>query len=212
MTTHQQDSDAVFKSSREKQGRFLPDEEFPLIEIQFQDNLFIVPSSFEFRDLLYKTFCFGRYCGEELILSPYEVFFIKEVCNSISNLPFSVDELWNICCSFSRPEVFAKQYFVYRYYRTNMWVVRDGSVFGSQFVLYLDHPDLVHSSFLVNIIDDWSSIQKECLMESRIAWSLVKKCIICVIQITKKDIDYSSPKCLESMRLEAMDVKRLKFR
>ena len=212
MAEEQPKSESVFKASHEKQGHFAPDEDFPLVEVQFQDNLFFVPSSYAYRDLLFKTFCFGRYCGGDLILSPYEVFFIKEVCDSLSNLEYSIDELWNLCCSFSGPEVFAKQYFVYRYYRTHMWVVRDGSVFGSQFVLYLDHPDVVHSSFLVNVIDNWSCIQKECLIESRIAWSLVKKCIICVIQSRNQDIDYSSPNCLESMRLEAIDVKRLKFR
>ena len=211
MENEHEDNEIVFKKSGEAHGKFCPDQEIPNINLKFENNIFFIPSFDPTKDIIFKTFCIGRYLGDDLILSPFEVIFLKEICDSIPS--FSLQELWTICCSLSKETTFAKEYFVYRYYRINMWVVRDGSVFGSHFVLYLDHPDVVHSSFLVNILEDWSNVKEEALICSRIGWTLVKKCILCVVKMeTEESIDFSTPQCLEHFQIEAIDVKRLNVR
>ena len=203
-------NELVLKRWIDIKGSFCPEEEVPLVDVKLVDNVFVVPSTCENRNILFKKFAFGRFLGDNLILSTYETFFLKEVLNCI-NFDFSNEELWNFCCKISGEDVFPRQYFVYKYYRINMWVVRDGSVFGTEFVLYADHQDVVHSSFLLSVMNDWGNIEKECMIKSRIGWTLAKKCVISVVKI-EEGTSLSTPECLDHMELEAVIVKRLKFR
>lgn len=200
----------ILKTRGSIQGKFYPDNDIPVIEVKFENSLFIITSDTNIRDILIQEFAFGRMLGDKCILSPYEVFFLYDVCESIK-INLNRQELWNICTELSKEGVFAKNYAVYRYYRTNLWVVRDGSVFGCQFVLYSDHPEVVHSSFILTILDNWENFENESLIITRIGWFLKKRGILCVVKIPDA-VDYNNPDCVDLMDIESIIVKRVKFR
>jgi tRNA-intron lyase len=191
-------------------GKFTPADPLPQTDIIRYGPLFVIPGSSANRDLYFQHFAFGAFVGDLLVLSPFEVFFLRMVRADV-DLPLSTEALWQHCSSLFAPTCFAKCYAVYHYYRCNLWVVRDGSAFGGQFVLYQDHPDVVHSKFIVNIVDDWSSRDRVTVLASRIGWS-VKKATILVRVVVPKDADFGTPDCLRLFAIEDVSIKRVKFK
>lgn len=186
---------------------FDPNDKFTEVEIKFEDNLFKVVGS---DDRFYTKFGFGRKISSNYYLSSYEVFFIHEVLNSLKS-NFTTDELWKICCGLSHNVTFAHNYVVYRYYRVNLWLVRDGSIFGFNFALYIDHPDRYHSSYLVSIYNSWDNFDNNIINDTRIAYSVNKKVIFCVI-VPVKPLDYDCYECIYNLQVQAIDAKRLDVR
>ncbi|EAY05229.1 tRNA intron endonuclease, catalytic C-terminal domain containing protein [Trichomonas vaginalis G3] len=181
-----------------------------MIDVSYENSIFFITSSITIRNELVQKFAFGRMLGEKCILSAYEVFFLYDVCKSV-NISFNRKELWDICSGLSQNGIFARNYSVYRYYRSLLWVVRDGSVFGCEFVLYHDHPEVVHSSFIVRILENWDNFENEALTITRIGWFLKKRGILCVVKHTD-NIDYSDPDSVDLFEIESFIVKRVKFR
>jgi tRNA-splicing endonuclease subunit Sen2 len=190
--------------------KFTPDADLPRVDIICHGDLFAVPESCESRNALFDHFAFGSFNVNLLILSPFEVFFLT-MLNSHINIVFDRQQLWDHCCSLFPPTVFAKHYAVYHYYRCNLWVVRDGSVFAAHFVLYPDHPDLVHSKFMVIVMENWEDRDRESLRASRIGWS-VRKTVLLVRVVIPEGTDFSNPDCLSTFTIEDVSLKRVKLK
>lgn len=197
------------KNTTEGQKKFSPSYELPDFSISKVGNIFFINKSSESVLTLHNKFGFGRYLDEYLILSPYEVFFLSLLKGDIG-LPYTTQELWRTFCEFCGPSIFPAHYAVYHHYRCNFWIVRDGTLFGSDFVLYCDHQELVHSSYMVSIVDEWSQIHELSRTLSRIAWSVNKTVILVRVSIPD-DANIESHECIQSFQIEAISLKRIKF-
>lgn len=186
-------------------GKYQPRKDLPDVEIANYGAIFIVPSTCEHQEVLFKTFCFGKFTKNMLVLTPYEVFFINLIQQK-ENL----SELWQTCSKMCKPGMFASRYAVYHYYRCNLWVVRDGSTFGGDFVLYRDHPDQVHSDYIVIVLDSWENRDQTTIIASRVAWS-VKKQTLFIRVVIPDGCDLDNHECIQSFVLEDVVMKRVKF-
>jgi tRNA splicing endonuclease len=191
-------------------GAFTPQATLPSIEITEYGSLFIIPETCESRDSLFNKFVFGQKINNLLVLSPYEIFFLVMIQAEI-HPQLDVQELWTRFSTLFAPGVFARNYAVYHYYRCALWVVRDGTVFGAHFMLYPDHPDIVHSQYAVVILDDWENRDQESVLASRIGWS-VKKETIFVRVVIPEDADLTTPACLQTLEVEDLVIQRVKFK
>lgn len=201
--------DPIARLETEIRGCFIPSKEIPTIEVKFSHGYFYTPESIEQR-ILSEHFGFGRWSGDKFILSPYEVYFLADVCESII-INMSKEELWSKCVSLFKSNLFQIHYFVYKFYRCNLWIIKDGSVFGSDFVLYSDHPSKVHSSFCINILPNWENVKNDIAITTRICWTVKKSEILCVVNCSKVTNILSS-ECIDEMSLQPICVKRAKFR
>lgn len=198
-------------SKNAKQGntcKFLPFSEVPEVKVSFNFSFFYIPKTDQSSIILFEQFGFGRFLGPYLVLTPYETYFLFLLKDDIG---FNdKQQLWELCCSLCGKNVFPIKYAVYHYYRCMLWVVRDGSLFGSDFVMYCDHQELVHSSYIVSIVDDWEDIHGVARELSRVAWN-VKKTVVLVRVKRDSDLNLNNPDCLSKMEIEAVNLKRMKY-
>jgi tRNA-intron lyase len=195
----------------EASGRaFRPGEPFPVVKLSMDGVLFTVDNSLEGARNLFDNFGFGRVIRNALVLSPCEAVFISMI-NRESVEDFDVQSVWKLCSQLYPEGRFARIYSVYHYYRCGLWIVRDGSVYGADFVLYPDHPDLAHSKYLVKIFDNWENIDREGVLASRVGWG-VKKATLFVKVSVPEGADFSDVDCIKTFQLENMSIKRLKFK
>jgi len=190
-------------------GVFSPEADLPNFRVSMDGGWFFVDESLDIRRNIFNKFCFGVFYEERLVLSAYEVYFLLDVCKCI-DIKLKKDDLWNECSKIFSKGVFPRLYSVYSYYRSNLWVVRDGSVFGAHFVLYSDHPDIVHSRYMVQVLESWEKAEKEAIICSRIAWSVKKEVILCVAESNSDD--FSNDSILDKIKIQSICVKRCKFR
>lgn len=188
-------------------GKFSPQKDLPEVKLEKYGAAFCVRDT-EVADVLFRAFGFGRMAKSVLVLSPYEVFFINcvEPRDGVD-----LGSLWVECSRLCAPGVFATRYAVYHFYRCNFWVVRDGATFGGDFVLYSDHPDVVHSKYIVVVLDDWENVDQEVIVASRAGWA-VKKEVVFVRVVVPEGVDVSTPDCLPEMSIEDVSIRRVKFR
>jgi tRNA splicing endonuclease len=191
-------------------GAFTPQAPLPPIEIVEQGSFFAVPETCANRDVLFDKFVFGQKVNNLLVLSPYETFFLAMIQAEI-HPQLDLQSLWDRFSALFAPGVFARNYAVYHYYRCGLWVVRDGAAFGAHFMLYPDHPELVHSQFAVVILDDWENRDRESVLASRIGWS-VKKETMFVRVIVPPEADLTTPACIQTFEVEDLVIQRVKFK
>jgi tRNA-intron lyase len=190
--------------------KFTPNAALPRVEILRHGVLFVVPDSDPNGNDLFDHFAFGHFTGPFLVLSPFEVFFLA-MLNSDVTAGLTVQDLWIHCSSLFPATVFARHYAVYHYYRCKLWVVRDGSVFGAHFVLYPDHQDLVHSKFMVIVVDDWGERNSEILRVSRITSAVQKSAVLVHVNVPT-DANFETPGCLSTFSIEDVTVRRVKVK
>lgn len=203
-------------------GKFQPNELLPPLIIKQLVSIFIVPDDCQGQKILFEKFVFGYKRNNLFILNPYEVFFLNQIQTDASLIhienfrnPSEIGgndskKLWNYCCSLFPPTIFPIQYAVYHFFRCRFWVVRDGSIFGALFVLYPDHPNLVHSSFTVSLIYNWQDIKSIAPTLVRIN-SGIKKSAIVIKVIVPDAPDFTDPNCISSFLVEAVSMNRLKI-
>ena len=190
-----------------KNGKFCPFDKFPPLNISIESNLFIASSKDEKYKDANRFFGFGRFVNEHLLLSPYEVMFLYHIGLSL-DIPLKANELWKFCCSLCGKSIFPLHYAVYHYFRCRYWVVRDGSLFGAVFVLYKDHPDIVHSTYTVSLVDNWNCVNKVAPPMSRVDWS-IKKSRVLVRVIVPNGVDMSDVSCISKFTIETLILKRV---
>ena len=191
-------------------GCFLPNLDLPILNIKLENKIIYVNSELEIKKKLFYNFGFGKFFENDLILSPYEFFFLFDIGKCI-NINKSKEELWNFCLNYSDPKIFIKSYKVYLHFRSLLWIVRDGSIYGSNFVLYSDHPDLVHSDYTITIFSDFSDFSLKSILLTRICWSIKKQAILIVINIPN-DLNLTDPNCIDSLIIESICINRCKLK
>lgn len=139
--------------------------------------------------------------GDELLLSPYEAQFLDVIMGFGTGLGGAA---WKFISKSKRT---LAKYAVYAYFRSKKWVVRDGSGFGFDFVLYEDHPEQVHSRYCVAVIDDWNQAEKEAATSTWVAWS-VKKEVVFAVAKHESGLDISTPSCIAGMKVETVVMTR----
>lgn len=193
-------------------GRFIPTDPLPKLLIQKLTSFFIIPDDCEGQKIIFQKFGFGRKQSNIFILSPYEVMFLRQIQKDTSMITIEghndISELWKYCCSLFAPTVFPIQYAIYHYFRCRYWIVRDGSLYGFLFVLYPDHPDLAHSKYTVQLVNDWNEVWDLAPSTTRINWG-VKKTSLLVRVIVPSENDFNDPSCISNFVIESMCLKRL---
>ncbi|OHT05853.1 tRNA intron endonuclease, catalytic C-terminal domain containing protein [Tritrichomonas foetus] len=189
-------------------GKFKPTDPLPDLTVSKLGSLFIISDDCEGQEIIFKSFAFGKKINNIFILSPYEVMFLKQIqCNM--NLKENETQLWKHCCSFFGPSIFPIHYAIYHFFRCRYWVVRDGSIFGAIFVLYIDHPDQVHSKYTVSLINDWDQVTEIAPSITRVDWAIRKSRILVKVNVPT-DSNFDDPSCISNFTIEAICVKRIK--
>lgn len=193
-------------------GKFMPTDPLPRLDIKKLYSFFIIPDDCEGQKIIFNHFGFGRKQGNIFILSPYEVLFLSQLQKDPNMISIEnkndINELWQYCCSLFGPSIFPIQYAIYHYFRCRYWVVRDGSIYGFLFVLYSDHPDVVHSKYTVQMIEDWNEVLLIAPSITRINWGVRKKALL-VRVIVPSESDLKNPDCISTFVIESMCLQRL---
>ncbi|KAL3161276.1 hypothetical protein ABBQ38_009634 [Trebouxia sp. C0009 RCD-2024] len=90
-----------------------------------------------------------------LRLSPEEAIFLALAAGNVHFYHVttglrSLEDTWHSCVSGSSS--FVHKYIAYHHYRSKGWIPRSGLQYGTDLVLYEEHPSLVHSTMCVIIV------------------------------------------------------------
>ena len=117
--------------------------------------------------------------------------------------------MWSVfrsCC-----EEFPFKYLAYHHFRAKGWVVRSGTKFGSDFLLYKHGPPFYHSSYsvLVERVSKGTLGRRELAGLNRVTESAAKELLLARVEEAESCSDWlDSPDCLRRMRLREVLVKR----
>lgn len=186
------------------------------------DNSVQLAVGVEQLDLLDKA-CFGRpvrtiekdkhwfqLSFEEAFYLCYSLKCLK--INGSGTGPQNDEELWHYMKS--KKETFPCFYKAYSHLRMKYWVVRSGSQYGVDFVIYRHHPSRVHSEYGVLVLSDgedkdlngrlrvWSDIH----CTTRLVGSVAK--ILLVLHVNKIGNNNESPLCLANYTVEECTITR----
>lgn len=116
----------------------------------------------------------------------------------------SLDQLWSFFCR-NQPD-FPRKYAVYHHFRTKGFVVKEGTKFGSDFLLYKDGPPFFHAQYSVRIVEKitW----KEMSGLNRVTESAGKELLL--VQINQKESEENSnvKEILKNMQIEEILIRR----
>merc|ERR1711884_18960 len=92
---------------------------------------------------------------KSLVLAPYEAFFLAFGLGCLlvrdeQNQEMDIDALWSRFNEVN-PD-FAHQYAVYHHFRAKGYVVKEGTKFGGDFLLYKEGPPFYHALYCVKIM------------------------------------------------------------
>jgi tRNA-intron lyase len=129
----------------------------------------------------------------------------------------NLDEIWNLFRdSFEDNKMFVVKYAAYHYFRSKGWVVKEGTNYGSDFVLYQERPEFYHSFFsvIVTRVDETGRHPKiSCQFLNglqRISENVSKNVLICDVTIPH-DVtheDLKSPFVTRRLQVDCMFVER----
>ncbi|KAI4316180.1 hypothetical protein L6164_024184 [Bauhinia variegata] len=128
--------------------------------------------------------------------------------------PCDDEELWH--CFKSKKRTFPYFYKAYSHLRKKNWVVRSGSQYGVDFVIYRHHPALVHAEYGVLVLSNGDDIDNDLNGRLRV-WSdihcttrllgSVAKTLL-VLYINRNGKSDASPSCLTSYTVEERTMTR----
>ena len=115
----------------------------------------------------------------------------------------------------SKKETFPYFFKAYSHLRMKNWVVRSGSQYGVDFIVYRHHPSRVHSEYGVLVLSEeedkkdrngrlrvWSDVH----CTTRLLGSVAK--ILLVLYINKNGNSDDSPSCLANYTIEERTITR----
>lgn len=152
------------------------------------------------------------------ILTMHEAFFLAYAlgCLSLRSGDREVSDLMS-CWSLFRDYYlrsnlrldFAVEYGVYHYFRSRGWIVKSGTNYGANFLLYKEGPSIDHAQFAVIIICEnpatsvelnrWNSL----LTFHRVVQSVCKELLLVFVVVPDKSRDtFEEPSIISKMKLE----------
>lgn len=150
---------------------------------------------------------------ETLILSYEEAFFlvyyldVLEVCDSNGRI-FTPGELFQKFNELS--PYFTRRIVAYIYLKSKNWIIRDGTKFGSDFLLYKKSIRIFHASFIVHVISDSGKSQKVLQGHHRTAENSAKDLLYLTVH-PPTDEETNSIESLEKFKVTELIVKRFNF-
>ncbi|XP_010680990.2 tRNA-splicing endonuclease subunit Sen2-1 [Beta vulgaris subsp. vulgaris] len=120
-------------------------------------------------------------------------------------------ELWHFM--ISEVDMFPKFFQAYSHLRKNNWVVRSGSQYGVDYVVYRHHPALVHSEYAVIVLSERDGISNERLKLWSDLYGTIRLCggvakTLIVLHVLGISNETDSPICLENCNVEAHTISR----
>lgn len=124
----------------------------------------------------------------------------------------SLRSYWNLCRDYhtnSNLQLdFAVEYGVYHYFRSRGWIVKSGSNYGTNFLLYKQGPSIDHAQYAVIIMYEeyetsvssnrWNSL----LTFNRVVQSACKELLLVyVIKPDKSKFTFEEPSCTDKMKI-----------
>lgn len=125
-------------------------------------------------------------------------------------------KLWQRLCALC--PTFPARYAAYHHFRSKGWVVRTGSRYAADYLLYKDGPAFYHATFSVLVRQAWSETLEEAEDRRLRSWtslaglirlsaSAAKAVLLCYVVIPK-DADLSTPECLRSFKIQELLLRR----
>lgn len=125
-------------------------------------------------------------------------------------------KLWQRLCALC--PTFPARYAAYHHFRSKGWVVRTGSRYAADYLLYKDGPAFYHATFSVLVHQAWSETLEEAEDRRLRSWtslaglirlnaSAAKAVLLCYVVIPK-DADLSTPECLRSFKIQELLLRR----
>ena len=148
-----------------------------------------------------------------LILSHFDTFFLAYGLGCLrvtkDNAFMSIDDLWSDFCA--KDPNFCHLYAAYHHFRAKNWIVRDGTKFGNDFLLYKDGPPFYHASYSVRVQIGASAMTwTELAALNRVTESAAKELIIVEIleDFSKLKEKMTAPEYFAIVDLREVLVKR----
>jgi tRNA-intron lyase len=147
--------------------------------------------------------------GDVLVLDHYDAFFLSfgVGCLRVSKDGhfLSIDDLWSDFCR--RDVHFRPRYAAYHHFRAKTWIVRDGTKFGNDFLLYKDGPPFYHASYSVRVrTSEMSWTELSAL--NRVTESAAKELLIAHVCEDASKRAVSAADYLDSVTVSELLVRR----
>jgi tRNA-splicing endonuclease subunit Sen2 len=146
---------------------------------------------------------------KSLILLPEEAFFLihQIKCLEVKDLNEKVvtaEQLWKFYCEAKYD--FVETYVAYLYLKSKNWVIKAGTKFGGNFLLYKHNPQFYHATFVVRVVRDQRTCYEHQSLE-RIS-ETTKKCMIYIEVYFPEGIE----PCDYLKNLQKFTVKEVAFK
>lgn len=103
-----------------------------------------------------------------------------------------IDDLWSVFCSYDKE--FPYQYAVYHHFRSKGYVVKTGTKFGVDFLLYKEGPPFYHAQYSVRIIPPHKTITWQFLSGlNRVTESAGKELLLAQISENNQESSECKP-------------------
>jgi tRNA-intron lyase len=152
----------------------------------------------------------GRTPERVLLLADCEALFLAKALGCLlvaekgEKDPLTLDRLWKHFSDLS--EDFPLRYAVYHHFRSKNWVVKDGTKYGGDFLLYKDGPPFYHATYSVRIQANHPPSWTELAALNRVTESAAKELLL--VQVDESSAKGSLDDYLRDTRVKEVVVKR----
>lgn len=151
-----------------------------------------------------------RSSEQTLLLADYEAVFLAKALGCLlvtkegDKGPLTIDQLWKYFCDLN--DDFPHRYAVYHHFRSKNWVVKDGTKYGNDFLLYKDGPPFYHATYSVRIQTVTPLSWNELAALNRVSESAAKELLI--VQVVESSARASIDDYLHETNVTELLVKR----
>lgn len=151
------------------------------------------------------------------ILTLHEAFFLAHSLDCLSlhsdkQEILTIEFCWSLFRDYHKHSNlqldFAIEYGVYHYFRTRGWVVKSGTNYGTNFLLYKEGPSIDHAQYAVIIscesdeMDIKSRGWNSLLTYHRVVQTVCKELLLVFLVLPQmSDLKFEEPTCIKNMKL-----------
>lgn len=148
---------------------------------------------------------------ETLILTHEEAFFLMHFLEVLEikdtkDKVLTSEELFTTFNEFN--SYFTRRIVAYIYLKSKNWIIRDGTKFGSDFLIYKKSIRVYHASFIVHVIADSNKSQKDLQGHHRTAENAAKDLLYLTVHPPEGDNSLAS---LDKFKVTELIVRRFNF-